>query len=85
MTNSKDYLRQVDISEEQFSFLLTVTTGDEALSIYQIYLKRSRIETVFKFLKKGLGWEEMQVRNFLGIQRLLSFCFFIAAYLYLKF
>ena len=24
----------------------------------------------------------MQVRNFLGIQRLLSFCFFIAAYLY---
>ena len=60
----------------------SVTTGDEALSIYQIYLKRSRIETVFKFLKEGLGWEEMQVRNFLGIQRLLSFCFFIAAYLY---
>ena len=46
------------------------------------YLKRSRIETVFKFLKEGLGWEELQLRNFLGIQRLLSFCFFIAAYLY---
>ena len=60
----------------------SVTTGEEALSIYQIYLKRSRIEAVFKFLKEGLGWEEIQVRNFLGIQRLLSFCFFIAAYLY---
>ena len=60
----------------------SVTTSEQALSIYQIYLKRSRIETVFKFLKEGLGWEEIQVRNFLGIQRLLSFCFFIAAYLY---
>ena len=59
-----------------------VTTEEQALLIYQIYLKRSRIETVFKFLKEGLGWEEMQLRNFLGIQRLLSFCFFIAAYLY---
>jgi hypothetical protein len=60
----------------------SVTTVEQALSIYQIYMKRSRIETVFKFLKEGLGWEEIQVRNFLGIQRLLSFCFFIAAYLY---
>ena len=59
-----------------------VTTEEQALLIYQIYLKRSRIETVFKFLKEGLGWEEIQLRNFLGIQRLLSFCFFIAAYLY---
>jgi hypothetical protein len=60
----------------------SVETAEQALLIYQIYLKRSRIETVFKFLKEGLGWEDMQLRNFLGIQRLLSFCFFIAAYLY---
>ena len=60
----------------------SVATAERALLIYQIYLKRSRIETVFKFLKEGLGWEDMQLRNFLGIQRLLSFCFFIAAYLY---
>jgi hypothetical protein len=59
-----------------------VATAERALLIYQIYLKRSRIETVFKFLKEGVGWEDMQLRNFLGIQRLLSFCFFIAAYLY---
>lgn len=60
----------------------SVTTEQQAMLIYQIYLKRSRIETVFKFLKEGLGWEEIQVRNFLTIQKLLSFCFFIAAYLY---
>jgi hypothetical protein len=29
-----------------------------------------------------LGWEDIQLRNFLAIQRLLSFCFFVAAYLY---
>jgi hypothetical protein len=60
----------------------TVVSGEQALLIYQIYLKRSRIESVFKFLKDGLGWEEMQIRDFQAIQRLLSFCFFIAAYLY---
>jgi hypothetical protein len=60
----------------------SVATAEQALLIYQIYLKRSRIETVFKFLKEGLGWEDLQLRNFLAIQRLLSFCFFIAAYLY---
>jgi len=60
----------------------SVTNAEQALLIYQIYLKRSRIETVFKFLKEGLGWEDIQLRNFLAIKRLLSFCFFVAAYLY---
>lgn len=59
-----------------------VVTGERAFLIYQIYLKRSRIEYVFKFLKEGLGWEEVQVQDFQSIKKLLSFCFFIAAYLY---
>jgi hypothetical protein len=59
-----------------------VVNGEQAFLIYQIYLKRSRIECVFKFLKEGLGWEEVQVQDFQSIKRLLSFCFFIAAYLY---
>jgi hypothetical protein len=60
----------------------TVKTADDAHLIYQIYLKRSRIECVFKFLKDGLGWEEMQIQDFQSIQNLLSICFFLAAYLY---
>lgn len=59
-----------------------VKTSEDAMLIYQIYLKRSRIESVFKFLKNGLGWEEIQLQDFQSIQKLLSFCFFIAAYLY---
>jgi hypothetical protein len=60
----------------------TINTAEEAHLIYQIYLKRSRIECVFKFLKEGLGWEEIQMKDFQSIQNLLSICFFIAAYLY---
>lgn len=60
----------------------TVKSFEEAQLIYQIYLKRSRIECVFKFLKDGLGWEEIQLHNFQAIQNLLSIAFFVAAYLY---
>ena len=60
----------------------TVKTAEDAHLVYQIYLKRSRIECVFKFLKEGLGWEEMQIHDFQSIQNLLSICFFLAAYLY---
>jgi hypothetical protein len=35
----------------------------EAKEIYHIYLLRSKIEAVFKFLKDVLGWEEFQVRD----------------------
>jgi len=55
---------------------------DNVLKIYYAYLKRSRIEYVFKFLKEGLGWEDMQIKSFQGIQNLLSLCFFLGAYLY---
>ena len=59
-----------------------IQIAEDAYLAYQCYLKRSRIECVFKFLKEGLGWEEMQIQDFQGIKNLLSVCFFIAAYLY---
>ena len=37
---------------------------------------------MFKFLKDGMGWEDIQIQDFQGIQNLLSICFFLAAYLY---
>lgn len=59
-----------------------IESPEDAFLIYTLYLKRSKIEYVFKFLKEGLGWEEIQLRDFKGIQNLLSICFFVAAYLY---
>ena len=60
----------------------SVDSLEQAQLIYQIYLKRSRIECVFKFLKDSLGWEEIQLQNFKAIQNLLSIAFFVAAYMY---
>lgn len=59
-----------------------VVSFDDAYDVYKEYLKRSKIEYVFKFLKEGLGWEEMQVREFKAIENLISLCFYVAAYLY---
>lgn len=59
-----------------------VISFDDAYAVYKEYLKRSKIECVFKFLKEGLGWEEMQVREFKAIENLISLCFYVAAYLY---
>ena len=60
----------------------SVKNAEEALSIYQIYLKRSKIESVFKFLKNVLGWENCQLRQFSAIKNLLTFCYFVAGYFY---
>ena len=59
-----------------------VVSFDDAYNVYKEYLKRSKIEYVFKFLKEDLGWEEMQVREFKAIENLISLCFYVAAYLY---
>lgn len=53
-----------------FSDLMLIITNkviklaEDALLVYSIYLKRSRIEYVFKFLKNGLWLEEMQLQDF---------------------
>jgi hypothetical protein len=59
-----------------------VSTSEQASNIYSIYLKRSKIEGVFKFLKNVLGWEESQIREFAAMKTLLTFCYFVAGYFY---
>ena len=59
-----------------------ITSFEGADKIYLTYLKRAKIEYVFKFLKEGLGWEDIQIQDFKAIQKLLSICFYVASYLY---
>ena len=40
-----------------------VNNFEAAFEIYQAYLRRSKIENVFKFLKDQLGWEKFRVRD----------------------
>lgn len=59
-----------------------VSTRATALRVFHLYLKRSKIEGVFKFLKTELGWEEFQVQNLLAIKHIILLCYFIGAYFY---
>lgn len=66
-------------------FLITnyrVNDADMAQFIYQLYLQRSKIEGVFKFLKDVLGWETFKVQDFESIKNLITLCFFVGAYFY---
>jgi hypothetical protein len=59
-----------------------IDTLEQAYAVYRAYLKRSKIEYVFKFLKEALGWEDMQIRDFKAIENMISIAFYAAAYLY---
>lgn len=59
-----------------------VNSFESAFEIYKAYLRRSKIENVFKFLKDQLGWEEFRVRDFMVIQNIITLCFFVAGYFY---
>lgn len=61
---------------------LPVKKAKEAVEIYFIYLKRSKIEGVFKFVKNALGWEEFQVQDWESIKNIIALAFFIGGYFY---
>jgi len=54
----------------------------DAKEIYHTYLLRSKIESVFKFLKDILGLEEFQVRDWDSIKNIITLCYFIGNYFY---
>lgn len=60
----------------------TVANCQQALSIYRIYLMRSKIEEVFKFVKNAVGWEEFQVRDWESIKNIIATAFFVGGYFY---
>ena len=60
----------------------SVETHQGALSIYRLYLMRSKIEEVFKFVKSAVGWEQFQVRDWESIKNLIATAFFIGGYFY---
>jgi len=61
---------------------INIKSGEDAKMAYHIYLKRTKIESVFKFLKEALGWEDFQVRDYYTIKNLIAFCYFVAGYFY---
>lgn len=50
--------------------------------IWELYMKRSKIESVFKFCKEELKWESPRIDDWETMQNLLSAVYFIAGYFY---
>jgi hypothetical protein len=61
---------------------LPVKKAKDAVETYLIYLKRAKIEGVFKFVKNALGWEEFQVQDWESIKNIIALAFFIGGYFY---
>jgi hypothetical protein len=59
-----------------------VSDSAQAFAVYRAYLRRSRIESVFKFLKGHLGWETFRVRDYLVIQNVAALCYWAGGYFY---
>ncbi len=53
-----------------------------AFLVFELYLHRWRIESVFRFLKQVLGWEEFLIQDWESIKNLISLAFFIGGYFY---
>ncbi len=61
---------------------ITVNKAEQARGVYGLYLMRAKIESVFKFLKEVLGWEEFQVRDYESIKNIITLAFFVGGYFY---
>jgi hypothetical protein len=53
-----------------------------AILVFQYYLNRWKIESLFRFLKQVLGWEEFLIRDWESIKNLISLAFFVGGYFY---
>lgn len=73
-----------DIFEKPMLLLTNrkIKTTEQAHGIYFLYLQRSKIEGVFKFIKDVFGWEEFQIRDFESIKNIIALAFFIGGYFY---
>lgn len=61
---------------------LDVDTDELCSLVFELYMKRSKIEAVFKFCKDVLGWESPRVDDFECFKNILSLVYFIAGYFY---
>jgi hypothetical protein len=69
---------------EPMLLLTNIEVYNEALTelMFEIYMKRVKIEGIFKFCKQELGWENFRIKDFEGIKNLISLVYFIAGYFY---
>ena len=50
--------------------------------IFELYMHRAKIESVFRFLKQVLGWEQFLVRDWETIKNLIAFGFYMGGFFF---
>lgn len=72
------------IFKEPMLIITNYSVNDALMAqfVYEMYLQRSKIEGVFKFLKGVLGWETFKVQDFESIKNIIALCFFVGSYFY---
>jgi len=75
-----------NLFDKPFYIITNITysrfSKDRIIRIYNAYLKRWKIELVFKFLKNNLGWEKFGLKSYKANKNLIAMTFMVAAYLY---
>lgn len=60
----------------------SINSPEMAVHVNKLYLQRPKIESVFKFIKENLGWEEFRVHDYESIRNIIALAFFIGGYFY---
>lgn len=70
--------------KEPMLLITNMQVDNELLAelVFELYMKRSKIEGVFRFCKTVLGWETIQIPDFTTVKNLLSLVFLISGYFY---
>lgn len=74
----------VRIFKEPMLLITNMQADSDLLAelVFELYMKRSKIEAVFKFCKDILGWESPRVNDFECFKNLLALVYFVAGYFY---
>ena len=72
------------IFKEPMLLITNMQVDDLTLAqlVFELYMKRAKIEGVFKFCKEVLGWEDNRIPGYEVVKNLLSLVYFIAGYFY---
>jgi hypothetical protein len=61
---------------------LEINSIELARVVWQMYMLRTKIESVFRFCKQELGWETPRMDDWEAMKNLLTFVFFVAGFFY---
>jgi hypothetical protein len=74
----------VKIFKDPMLLLTSLNINNLAMAqmVWELYMQRMKIESVFRFCKQELKWESPRIDDWQTMQNLLTFIYFVAGYFY---